>query len=102
MSADYDKPTIAMILGLLFPGAGHILIGMKNRGIWIAIVFVTLSYVSGIILSTILNTYLNSAPSDIFFPLGALAFIPSFALWLIQIFDLSKIIGGQRIAAARQ
>jgi len=99
---DNDKSTIAMILGLLFPGAGHILIGKKRKGIWIAIVFVTLSYVSGLVVSTILNTFLSSAPSDIFFPLGALAFIPSFALWLIQIFDLSKITGQQRVEAARQ
>jgi hypothetical protein len=104
MSADYDKRTIAMILGLLFPGAGHILINRVRRGIRIAIAFVTLSYVSGVIISFIVSTIptLREAPSEILIPLTALGFIPSFALWLFQILDLSKIIRQLPVAAVNQ
>jgi hypothetical protein len=102
MPDSYDKHTIAMILGLLFPGAGHILMGRKPKGICIAIVFVFLSYVSGIVLSSILNTFMNSGLPEIFFPFGALAFIPSFALWIYQVFDLSKIVGNIPKVEAKQ
>lgn len=106
MSAEYDKRTIAMVLGLLFPGAGHILIDRVRRGIKIAIVFVIVSYASGVILNNILNTqYIQDMipleNREIFYQLSALSFIPTFALWLFQIFDLSKIISQVPIAEGK-
>jgi hypothetical protein len=54
-----------MILGLLFPGAGHILMNKLSRGINIAITFVILSYVSGILIVTMLPDSRTSRESSV-------------------------------------
>jgi hypothetical protein len=74
-----EKDTIRVVLGLIFPGAGHIYLGNKKqmiRGIKIAIAFVIVSYLQ--------NTVFNFIPFEF-------AFIPLVAIWIWQIFDLIKI-----------
>ena len=49
MSADYDKPTVAMIWDYYFWHPGIFLMNKVSRGIKIAITFVILSYVFGVL-----------------------------------------------------
>lgn len=78
----YEKRTIRIILGLLFPGIGHIYLGEKKeqyRGIKIAIAFVLISYF-GYLLDP-----LRYGP---FLDVRAIVIV---GFWLWQIRDLMKI-----------
>jgi hypothetical protein len=114
-----QKETISIILGLLFPGAGHIYLGHKDRGIKIAISFVVITIIFVNVIpralipiledeSSKLVSYLylyfiqnvgfaidgNATEKLITFFINlmyGLVFIPPFLIWLNQIKDLLKM-----------
>ena len=87
-----SKEATPLILGLLFPGLGHIVLGRKKQGVRIAIAFVILSYISGNILNTFIASFLSSVEApQISYSIIGLTFIPPFAVWLWQVKNLMKI-----------
>lgn len=73
-----ERKTIRILLGVIFPGVGHIYLGNKSeqrRGIKIAVIFVIVSF---------LSRYFQFGPLD-------LAAIPMVGIWIWQIRDLLKI-----------
>jgi hypothetical protein len=79
----HEKRTIRIILGLLFPGVGHIYLGDKKeryRGIKIAIIFVLITYFGYLLES--LNFGIR------FIDVRGIVIV---GFWLWQIWDLIKI-----------
>lgn len=77
-----EKKTIGIILGIIFPGVGHIYIGEKkerNKGIKIVIAFIIISYFFGRSFG-FFNFF------DFMYP------IPIVGIWLWQLRDLLKIV----------
>src|ERR687885_442745 len=59
--SDEDRKTIALIIGVFVPGAGHILMGRTRRGVIIVITAVLLGYISGPVSDAAFNVLRNSS-----------------------------------------
>ena|SRR5690348_2604440 len=103
--SDKDRKTIAIIMGVFVPGAGHILMGLTRRGIIIVISAVLLGYISSPLVSTL--TRILEAPAFHLVPFNssmaqivdtAFGLINSISptivpaiIWIWQLKDLLKI-----------
>lgn len=91
-----NRETIGIILGLLLPGAGHIYLGCRDKGIKIAISFVIVSILFLNILSNSFFPLFHGGIPFVFLNIfQGLMFIPPFIIWYRQIRDLQKIINQQ-------
>jgi hypothetical protein len=77
-----NKETIAIILSMVIPGAGHIYLGKQYRmkGVKISLIFVIVSFISSYIVE-LLNQSL----------LAPLSFFPIFIIWYKQLSNILKI-----------
>jgi hypothetical protein len=91
-SSTTTKETIAIILSMVIPGAGHIYLGKeyKVKGVKIAILFVIVNFISFNILRPFLFGLLGSGYlPDIL--LSPILFVPIFIIWYKQLSNILNI-----------
>ena len=99
-----DTARLAIVLGAVLPGIGHLYIGKIRRGVYVILILLFTGTVSSALYATftnIINAPGNSRLEDFSPPFGvifitniigpSLALIPLIA-WVLQIRDLRKII----------
>ena len=83
---------IALVLGFLCAGLGHLYIGKLTRGLCILMANVALGVIMMITWFSILNdTYLTYDEAVGILVLIALLAIPAFIIWLWNLFDVNKL-----------
>jgi TM2 domain-containing membrane protein YozV len=98
-----DTLRIAIILGVVLPGVGHMYLGQINRGIKIVLLLIFSGTVSAVLFSYV-NTFISMlasqgpfTESDPYFIVNlvapAISLIP-LIVWVWQVRDLRKIIKG--------
>lgn len=92
-----DTLRMAIILGVVLPGVGHMYLGQINRGIKIVLLLIFSGTVSAVLFSyvnTVINMLVSQGPLFIVNLVApAISLIP-LIVWVWQIRDLRKIIKG--------